>query len=63
VSRHSSLAVVKVDRTADYYAKPEVRMAPDFAPRHRRGQILQRKLRAHWLRLDAERKAAKEKRK
>jgi hypothetical protein len=40
VSR-ASLASTSIDRTADYYAKPEHRMRPDFACRVSRGMELQ----------------------
>lgn len=48
MTRHSSLAVMSIDRTADYYAKPEVRQRPDFAPRHLRGLALQEEMRRRW---------------
>lgn len=44
----SSLASISIDRTADYFAKPEVRQRPDFAPRHLRGLALQEEMRRRW---------------
>jgi len=48
MNRSSSLASTAIDRTADYYAKPEVRQRPDFAPRHLRGVALQEEMRRRW---------------
>lgn len=48
MTRHSSLASVSIDRTASYYAKPQVRQRPDFAPRHLRGMALQEEMRRRW---------------
>lgn len=48
MTRHSSLASTAIDRRTDYFAKPEVRQRPDFAPRHLRGLALQEEMRRRW---------------